>query len=158
YICTFGGIPMRKRILYATSVLAGLTAYAVQFTPAYAQGLEEIVVTARKKEESLMEVPLSITAVTAETLDSAGIKDVRDIAAFTPGLFISYSISGQSISRALTFRGLTVSNGGQLFIDGAPYVGQANPDIGALERVEVLLGPQSAYFGRSTFTGAVNYI
>src|SRR6478736_3011758 len=124
---------MQRRILYATSVLAGLTAYAAQFTPAYAQGLEEIVVTARKREENLMEVPLSITAVSSESLTSAGVRDVRDLAQFTPGLFISYSIAAQSVSRAMTFRGLSVSNGGQLFIDGAPYVGQANPDIGALE-------------------------
>ena len=149
---------MRRRILYATSVLAGLAGYAAQVSPASAQGLEEIVVTARKTEESLMEVPLSITAVSSANIEAANIKDVRDVAAYTPGLFVQYSQSGAAIGRSFTFRGLQVSNGGQVFIDGAPYVGQSQPDTGALERIEVLLGPQSAYFGRSTFTGALNYI
>ena len=151
---------LKRRLLAATSVITALSA-AVPQAMAQQQAqfaLEEITVTARKREESLMEVPLSITAVTAENIESAGVKDIRDLAQYTPGLFVQYSISSQATARSLTFRGLSVSNGGQLFIDGAPYVGQANPDLGALERVEVLLGPQSAYFGRSTFTGALNYI
>src|SRR5439155_26384887 len=117
-------------------------------------GLEEITVTARRVEENLMQVPLSITAVTAASIESAGIKDARDIAAYTPGLFISYSIAFQASARNLFFRGDSVDRG-LIFIDGAPYGGQANPDLNSLERVEVLVGPQSAYFGRSTFTGAI---
>ncbi len=147
---------MRKKLYYLTSFLVAVTGASV--APVSAQQLEEIVVTARKREESLMEVPMSITAVSATNLEAAGIKEVRDIAQYTPGMWVQYALGGPSTSRALTFRGLSVSNGGQLFIDGAPYVGQADPDLGALERVEVLLGPQSAYFGRSTFTGALNYV
>ena len=118
--------------------------------------LEEIVVTARKREENLMEVPLSITALSAADIENAGIKDLNTLALYTPGLWIEYGISSQ-LQRQLTFRGLSVSTG-QVFIDGAPYTGPGNPNLGNLERVEVLVGPQSAYFGRSTFQGALNFV
>ena len=147
---------MNRNQLYATSILASLTMLG-SIAPAFAQQLEEVIVTARKQEENLMQVPLSITAVTSETLEAANIKDPQDIAAFTPGLFVSYSISTRAGSRSLYFRGDPLDPG-LTFIDGAPYGGNANPDINAMERVEVLVGPQAAYFGRSTFTGAINYV
>jgi iron complex outermembrane receptor protein len=94
--------------------------------------------------------------MTASDIASAGIQDARDLAPYTPGLWIEYSVTGQS-SRTVTFRGDS-ADPGLIFIDGAPYGGNSNPDLGDLARVEVLVGPQSAYFGRSTFTGAINYI
>src|SRR5262249_20936716 len=126
---------MSRNYLYATSVLAGLAVLG-GVAPAFAQQLEEVVVTARKQEENLMQVPLSITAVTSQSLESANIKDARDIAPYTPGLFISYSISSQANARNLFFRGDAVDQG-LTFIDGAPYGGNANPDLNSLERVEV---------------------
>src|SRR5207302_9916974 len=60
-------------------------------------------------------------------------------------------------SRRLTFRGLSTSSGA-VFIDGAAYAGSGAPDVTDIARVEVLKGPQSVYFGRSTFSGAVNYV
>ncbi len=147
---------MTKGFLYATASMLSLGA-TLTLTPASAQQLEEITVTARKQEENLMQVPLSITAVTAESLESANIKDPQDLAAFTPGLFISYGISTRAGARNLFFRGDPI-DAGLTFIDGAPYGGNANPDINAMERIEVLVGPQAAYFGRSTFTGAINYV
>jgi len=154
---------MRRDFLYATSFLAGLTVIeALPARPASAQqtaqvgGLEEVIVTARKVEENLMQVPLSIAAVTANDLQAADIKDARDIQPFTPGLWIEYNVSSQAI-RSLFFRGDS-ADAGLTFIDGAPYAGAANPDLNSMERVEVLVGPQSAYFGRSTFSGAINYV
>src|SRR5437868_2386682 len=100
---------MRREFLYATSILTGLTVLGgLPLKSAHAQqaaqgGLEEIVVTARKVEENLMQVPLSIVAVTSQALESAGIKDARDIAPYTPGLFISYSIAFQASARNLFF-------------------------------------------------------
>ena len=132
--------------------------------PAFAQrtarhpGAEEIVVTARKVEENLMVVPMSIAAVTAADIQSAGVKDLSTLSLYTPGLFVQYgAASTAGTARQLTFRGLSVSTG-QVFIDGAPYAGTGNPPVGDVERVEVLVGPQSAYFGRSTFEGALNYV
>src|SRR3954464_6592574 len=147
---------MSRKHLYATSVLAGLAMFG-NIAPTFAQQLEEVVVTARKQEENLMQVPLSIVAVTSQALEAANIKDPADIAALPPGLFISYSISARANGRNLYFRGDPL-DAGLTFIDGAPYGGNANPDLNTMERVEVLVGPQSAYYGRSTFTGAVNYV
>lgn len=127
--------------------------------------LDEIVVTARKREESLMQIPIAVSVMSQDAIESAGVKDLQSLAQFTPGLF---SQTGSATGRAdrsivsLTFRGLSTSSG-SIFIDGAPYVASPNtgigtPDVSDVSRVEVLKGPQSVYFGRATFSGAVNYV
>jgi len=131
-------------------------------------GLDEVVVTARKREESLMEVPLAITAFTAEKLKSMAMEDLQDIQLYTPSFSFTNMQGGSArndrSSNSLVFRGLNLSAntgitaGGQVFIDGAPVVGGHMPSIVDAERVEVLKGPQSAYFGRSTFSGAINFV
>ena len=124
--------------------------------------LEEIVVTARKVEENLMTVPLAITAITANDIENRGIKQIEDVSLFTPSFHFIPQTGGGSgrndrSSRLLTFRGMSIA-GGILFIDGAAVSGNTPPPIADVERVEVLPGPQSAYFGRSTFMGALNYV
>lgn len=143
--------------------LPGTAAIAQEFA------LEEIVVTARKVEENLMEVPLAVTAFSSEELEAIDMAQLTDLQLFTP----SFSFTDQAgeagarndrSSNSLTFRGLYLNGnvginaGGLLFIDGAPVVGAFLPSIVDTERVEVLKGPQSAYFGRSTFVGAVNFV
>ena len=154
-----------------SSLPAALLATAVFLLPDFAvvaQELEEIVVTARKREESLMEVPVSITAFTSEQLESIGMRQLTDLQLYTPS-FSFQDMAGNSArndrsSNSLLFRGLSlgfnsgITAGGQLFIDGAPVVGAYQPSIVDTERVEVLKGPQSAHFGRSTFVGALNFI
>ena len=148
-----------KPLLFAASAaavaLAAGTSSAQEVRAAQPGALEEIVVTARKVEENLMEVPVAISAVGAAQLQAAGIKDLATLAMYTPGLMVDKGTG--ALSRQLTFRGLSVASG-QIFIDGAPYTGPSNLYLGNLERVEVLVGPQSAYFGRATFTGALNYV
>lgn len=117
--------------------------------------LGTIVVTARRVEENLMEVPLPITSLNSDELTEGNISDLATLSLYTPGLTVDRGTS--SLSRQLTFRGLSQASG-QIFIDGAPYTGPSNLYLGDLERVEVLVGPQSAYFGRATFTGALNYV
>ena len=144
---------MRRTLCATVLALAPFTAVQAQTV-----GLEEITVTARKVEENLMNVPLAIAAVTAADIEAAGVKDVSQLSAYTPGLFAEYGVNGPgSDRRQLTFRGLSVTSG-LVFIDGAPYAGTGSPSVGSVERIEVLVGPQSAYFGRSTFSGAVNYV
>lgn len=142
-------------IALATSAAVGPLGTALA-QPSQQFAMEEIVVTARKRQESLMEVPISISAVTSADIEKANIKDLSTLAMYTPGLWIEYSVSSAA-GRATTFRGLSESSG-QIFIDGAPYAGPGTPNLGDLERVEVLVGPQSAYFGRSTFEGALNFV
>jgi len=145
-----------RRLLQCAALVAAATGAAAD---AIAQAqLEEIIVTARRREENLMEVPIAITAVSVDMINTAGIKDLVALSAYTPGLHIDTSLTNAT-SRTLTFRGLNVVPG-QIFVDGVSLAlaGNGNPYLGSLERVEVLAGPQSVYFGRSTFTGALNFV
>jgi iron complex outermembrane receptor protein len=150
------------------SALALMAAFAGLDGTAYAQlAVEEIVVTARKREESLREIPLSITAFSANDIEKKGFKGLEDIALAAPGVQYSNQ-AGQIPGRynsAIRFRGMNVNSEtpslqlGSLFVDGIYVLGgtQSIP-VSDLERIEVIKGPQSAYFGRNTFGGAINYI
>lgn len=133
-----------------------------------AAGLEEIVVSARKREEALLEVPIAITAFSAEQLEKAQIFDLRELTLLAPGMTfqaVGGNGPGGRYNSNLIFRGMTNSaplprqQTGAVFVDGV-YVlgGVASVNTVDVERVEVLKGPQSAYFGRNTFGGAVNFI
>lgn len=145
-----------------------VTAAAVLAAPALAQpALEEIIVTARKVEENLKDIPLSISAFSARDIEEKGFKGLEDIAFAAPGM--QYSNQGGQVpgryNSAIRFRGMNVNSAspslqlGSLFIDGMYVLGgtQSIP-LDDVERIEVIKGPQSAYFGRNTFGGAVNYI
>lgn len=120
----------------------------------------EILVTARRREERLLDVPIAISVMSSQTIEATGVKNLNQLAEFTPGLFLKPQGSGSVIDRSLSrlvFRGLSTSEG-PVFIDGAPFAGSGAPDVTDVDRIEVLNGPQSVYFGRSTFSGAVNYV
>lgn len=126
--------------------------------------LEEVVVTARKTAENLQDVPLSITAFTAADIEAAGIRNLRDIAALTPGLNFD-TLIGEYLAIP-TIRGLTQNdvfgdvNNVEIFLDGVNVSGRAGLNFNMLdiERVEVVKGPQSALYGRNSFAGAINFI
>lgn len=126
--------------------------------------LEEIVVTARNRVETLQSVPISITAFSSESLDNRGIEDLSSLTTQTPGVVFAEA-SGISSKRPI-IRGLSqnTSVGDEanvaVFVDGIYSPGFSGVDVGfdGLERVEVVRGPQSALYGRNSFAGAVNYI
>ncbi len=131
---------------------------------ASAQTFEEIVVTARKMQENLQDVPLSIAAFTDEQMRVAGIRNNYDVAALTPN-FNTVQRVGRAGDRPV-IRGMAnppdpnqAEPNASYFIDGI-FVSSsiATATAFAMERVEVLRGPQSAQFGRATFAGAVNYV
>jgi iron complex outermembrane receptor protein len=124
--------------------------------------VEEITVTARKRAESLQNVPISVSAITAETIRQTGAQSDNDIANLTVN-FNTLVQTGRDADRP-TIRGMgNPPNRGEAnasyFIDGV-YVSTsiAATTTSGIERVEVLRGPQSAQFGRATFSGAVNYV
>jgi iron complex outermembrane recepter protein len=129
-----------------------------------AGGLEEVVVTARRREESLQEIPLSVTAFTAADMARSNIQDMRDIARFTPGF--SFNDFGGSGATAPVIRGANQVAGSGLeqnvsfFFDGIylPRSYFTSLGFGNIERIEVVKGPQSARYGRNAFMGAVNYV
>ncbi len=145
----------------ATPAAAQETADAVDATAV--GGIEEVTVTARKREESLQEVPLSVTAFSEKSLESAGIRSILDVANFTPG-FIMPS-EGERARDTYIIRGMNSNSNREtqqnvsVFIDGIYVNGSpTSADFQALERVEVIRGPQSALFGRATFAGAINFV
>lgn len=125
--------------------------------------LEEIVVTARKREESLQEVPVSITVLGQNLINDANILTQNDLFELVPGIYYDQgpdrnaafpSVRGVQANEIATNRTKVTS-----FIDGMPILGsQGALGFGNVAQVEVYRGPQSAAFGRSTFGGAINYI
>ena len=129
--------------------------------------VEEIVITAEKRESTLQKTPVSITAFSSTQLEQLGIENALDLNAFTPNLFISQDAKG-SIGFFTTSRGVGNADTGQIqadpttavYIDGA-YNGISLGslfEIVDLERVEVLRGPQGTLYGRNTTGGAINFI
>ncbi|USA42660.1 TonB-dependent receptor [Spongiibacter taiwanensis] len=125
--------------------------------------LEEVVVTAQKREENLQEVPISISAFSPAKLDAFGIDDIQDLERITPGLTITNS-AGYSLAY---LRGVGTDaflpgadSSVPFYIDGVALIGsQGSQDtLGRVERVEVLKGPQGTLFGRNATGGAVNII
>ena len=129
---------------------------------------EVVYVTARKRDETPLEVPISVTAFSQSNLDDRGILSNADLAAFVPGFTFENNGSGGFAGRAnpqFRFRGVgtqvntAASRSGAFFWDGAYLSGGVGLlPLVDLEQVEVIKGPQAAFFGRNTFSGAVNYI
>jgi iron complex outermembrane recepter protein len=127
--------------------------------------VEEIVVTARKREESLQDVPLAVTAFSAGEMERRGFSGLDDIAAATPGFtfegFLTGGAHGNPVIRGLSqqFTTARIQNV-SFFLDGVYLQRQSmlNLSLIDMQRVEVLKGPQNALYGRSAFAGAVNYV
>jgi iron complex outermembrane receptor protein len=124
----------------------------------------EIVVTARKRAETLQDVPLAVTAVTDADLQLRNVQDVNGLYGEVPGLFTAPgSVNNSADTAYLTMRGVGFNAGLEpavgVFLDGM-YVPQLGFDAAFLdlERVEVLRGPQGTLFGRNTQGGAVNLV
>lgn len=124
----------------------------------------EIIVTAKSRAEKLQDVPLSITALTNADLNNAQIRDVRDLQNVTPNLSL-FSGTGRNEPTAWSVRGLAANTsderhqGISFFLDGIALSGQLSSlDMENIERVEVIKGPQSATFGRATYSGAINFV
>ena len=127
-------------------------------------GLEEIVVTATRREESISRVPISITAINQDAIDQKGIKDFSDIVRFTPGVAFDSSQTNQISIRGISSSGGSGTTG--IYIDDTPIqvrnLGFNSDDtlvkLFDLDRVEVLRGPQGTLFGAGSEGGTVRYI
>ncbi|WP_321324421.1 TonB-dependent receptor [uncultured Parasphingorhabdus sp.] len=128
---------------------------------------QPIIVTARKREERLVDVPLTITAFNADYIKEAGLENVSDVALQTPGFSFrqGYGRTGSGDGGAASrpaIRGMSnilgAANAG-FFVDGVFVSGNITSyQLDNLERVEVIRGPQAALFGRQTFSGAINFV
>jgi iron complex outermembrane receptor protein len=148
------------RIAIASSLCAPVGAMAQE-------ALEEIVVTARFREENLQQTPLAITAFTGEMLESRGATSTLDLDAFVPNAVIAPLGAGWGSTAAAFIRGIGLGDNSLSFEPGVPiyiddvYHGRpqgAVMDLLDIERVEVLRGPQGTLFGKNTLGGAVRII
>ncbi|MBC7520050.1 MAG: TonB-dependent receptor [Sandarakinorhabdus sp.] len=158
--------PGRGTLAIAAGALVATLANAAAAQTVAEPGLSnEIIVTARKRSESIQNVPLSIQAFSSEQLAASNISDLSDLAAFAPGLTLFENVDrgyGQVFIRGMQNTppvGDTSRELASVFIDGIYFTGGVSAiNTDNIERVEVIKGPQSALFGRSTFSGAVNFI
>ncbi len=133
--------------------------------------IEEIVVTTRKREENLQEVPISIGVFSAEQIMRVGIRDLGDITKLSPSLQFDKSYSQNAVR--VTIRGLSNTRGRSnvaFLIDGIDVSSETTGTnsgspmlvnqrlLTDVERIEVVRGPQSALYGRAAFAGAINYV
>lgn len=128
--------------------------------------IADIVITARKTEETLSTAPVAVSVVTADSIARLGLNSIDDFARTATGISFSQAF-GRSTDRPV-IRGQSnvlagvqagVETGAAYFIDGVYYQGDIQGfDPLAIERVEIIKGPQSALYGRNTYAGAINYI
>ena len=141
--------------------LVSLLAMAVSPVTSYAQQLEEIVVTAQRREQSLQEVPISIQAFSAAEIARQGYRDLDALADMTPG----FLVIPQQNDTVVTIRGfgttgnaLTLEKATPIFLDGLHLGRAAMAKMAFLDvdRLEILKGPQPAYFGQNASAGAIS--
>ena len=148
---------------FGLSVLMG-TALMVGNGTAVAQVLEEVIVTAQRREQSLQEVPVSVEAFSSVEILKQGYRDLNELSQFSPSVFISDehpTENDQSIRGFGTFgRNLTLEQAVPIFVDGIHFGRPAQVKLAFLDvgRLEVLKGPQPVFFGQNATAGAFNII
>ena len=150
------GTAMLAVALLAAPAGALLTSQAVM-----AQGdslLEEIIVTARKREENVLEIPESLTTFTGDMVESANINGLEDIGLLVPNLWMSRRLDGFP---NVSIRGLGAfgnTQGVGFYLDDVQLFGDASSRFGNFERIEVLKGPQGILYGGANIGGAIKFV
>ncbi len=152
------------------SIALGMGLLMAMPAPAQNEGMiEEIIVTTRKKEENLQDIPIAVNAISREDMERAGVKELNEIANHDSSL--QFDLGFAPSDTRLVIRGLSPTRGrpnAATLVDGIDISSEAigvaggtlliNPRMLDIERVEVVKGPQSALYGRSAFAGAVQYV
>jgi iron complex outermembrane receptor protein len=153
--------------MYKMKLLATTLALVIHGTASYAQNLvlEEVIVTATKRAESLQDIGVTVNAFSAETIQQAGINSASDVAILTPSLNVNSNSS--PFSARLTIRGIGTSQTDPalepsvgVFVDEV-FMGRSGlgmSDLVDIERIEVLQGPQGTLYGKNTNAGAISVI
>jgi len=156
---------MKSMLLAGVSLATVATVFPATSASAQDGTVEEIIVTARLREATLLETPVAITAVGGETLDIAQTRDIRDIQTLVPTLQVSTFAGASNTSFSIRGIGSSTFNFGiepavGVFVDGVyrSRNGASISDFLGLERVEVLRGPQSTLFGKNTTAGVISFV
>jgi iron complex outermembrane receptor protein len=134
-----------------------------QATPPHT--VDEIVVTAQKRTQSLQDVPIVVTTINRQLLQDTGVRDIKDLTLLTPGLLVTTTANETSTSARIRGIGTVGDNVGLepsvgVVIDNVyrPRNGVGFGDLGDVDRIEVLKGPQGTLFGKSTSAGVINIL
>ncbi|WOK37923.1 TonB-dependent receptor [Sphingomonas sp. C3-2] len=155
------GISGRKFTLALSAATIALTSQAALAQSADDGEADSIVVTARKREETVLDIPIAVSAFNNASLQDKMANTVTDIANFTPGFQIQESFGRDGDRPVMRGASNILFSDGKvgIFLDGAPYLGDfSSLDLANIDRIEVIKGPQSAVFGRGTLSGAVNVV
>lgn len=167
---------MKKTCLDIRFALLATVAISCFATPALSQtdpkaedegGLEEIVVSANKREENLQQTPIAISAVSSVQLELRGLSETKDLSAIAPNVSVVGATTNATAS-VVTIRGIPTAADETMgydspigiYVDGVYMARSAASsfEVADIERVEVLRGPQGTLFGRNTTGGAINFI
>jgi iron complex outermembrane recepter protein len=164
-----GSTTASKRSARRSAALASAVVSTLLSASASAQQLEEIIVTAQKREQDIQRVPIAVSAFTTETLRAKGVTDINALTNLTPNVNLDSSspFSGDTSVLSASIRGIgqddfafNLDPGVGVYLDGvflARTFG-ANQNLMDVDRVEILKGPQGTLFGRNTIGGAINIV
>lgn len=153
------------KLMTRCGVAALSVAFVLSPMPAHAQ-LDEIIVTAQKREQSLQEVPIAVTALSSDYIESRAVTSIEGLSGLAPNLKVERSPNNTTAAQVSIRGGVTINPAitweptTGMYLNGV-YIGKGQGaifDVAELERVEVLRGPQGTLYGRNTLAGAINLI
>ncbi len=153
------------RTTASAAVVGAVTFGFAGIASAQETSVDDIIVTAQKREQNLQDVPIVVTTLSQETLQDAGVRDIKDLQILTPGMTVTSTQSEASTTARIRGVGTVGDNPGLessvgVVIDGV-YRSRNSVgfgDLGELQRIEVLKGPQGTLFGKNTSAGVINII
>jgi outer membrane receptor protein involved in Fe transport len=147
------------------AISATLSGNAVAVDAASQPALTEIIVTAQKRQENIQDVPVSVMALSGQELQDAGVKDIKNLQVLTPGVTVTSTTSENVTTARIRGIGTVGDNPGLessvgVVIDGVyrPRNGVGFGDLGEIEQIEVLEGPQGELFGKNNDAGVINVV
>lgn len=152
-------IPLNAMV--ASSLVYAPSASGAEAAPSESSAvLTEVIVTARKSEENILDVPISVTALSAESLERLNIRAFDNILLQVPNVGFAHGTSnfGFGASRSVAIRGISGAGTAAVYIDDTPIPESLDPRVVDIERVEVLKGPQGTLFGQSSLGGTLRLI
>jgi iron complex outermembrane recepter protein len=158
-------VPLRRAVLAALALTTAPAIAQQDNSRPELRAIETIVITAQKREESLQDVPIVVTTVSEQRIRDTGVRDIKDLMILTPGLLVTSTVNESVTTARIRGIGTVGDNPGLessvgVLIDGVyrPRNGVSFGELGDVERIEVLKGPQGTLFGKNTSAGVINVI
>jgi iron complex outermembrane receptor protein len=158
-------VPLRQGVALALAISGAFGASSSWAQQANPPVLTEIIVTAQKREQNIQDVPISVIALSAQQLKDGGVTDIKNLQALTPGLTVTSTTSENVTTARIRGIGTVGDNPGLessvgVVIDGVyrPRNGVGFGDLGEIEQIEILEGPQGELFGKNNDAGVINIV